>query len=190
MISSRSDNFSIPDGNGKFITLRDARHLLKEQLEQAKFLGGNMVEVWINETEHGRQNNNAWDECIEQARECDLFITLYDGNPGWERKGSGLGVCHAEFDAAFNTAPQKVQVVRLPGAKLHQTDPGRRFLDALTKAHRFETHVKSDWVELQNKIHSLVRDMILRAAHEGVRDFHKSGLNTGPALARPIHRAS
>lgn len=24
--------------------------------------------------------------------------------------------------------------------------------------------------------------MILRAAHEGVRDFHKSGLNTGPAL--------
>lgn len=54
MISSRSDNFSIPDGNGEFITLRDARHLLKEQLEQAKFLGGNMVEVWINETKHGR----------------------------------------------------------------------------------------------------------------------------------------
>ena len=118
MISSRSDAFAIPDGQGGEIKLRDARIALEEELEAADFLGGKMVEVWINETEHGSQTQTAWDECLQEAINCDLFVVLYDGNPGEDWRGSGLSFCQAEFDAAFNSSPQKVQIVRLPGAKL------------------------------------------------------------------------
>lgn len=184
MISSRSDAFGIPDGKGGEIKLREIRTTLKHDLESAGFLGGPLLEVWINETEHGNQTENAWDECLVEAADCDLFIALYDGNPGWERDKSGLGICQAEFDAAFNTAPQKVQMVRLPNAKLPNpiTPAATRFRDSLTRAHRFETHVKKDWPELRTKMHELVRTMILRVGLEGARQFRKSGANVGQAL--------
>lgn len=184
MISSRSDAFGIPDGQGGEISLRDVRTTLKRSLEAAEFLGGSLLEVWINETEHGNQTDNAWDECLAEATDCDLFIALYDGDPGWERDNSGLGICQAEFDAAFNTAPQKVQVVRLPKAKLPKppSKAATRFLDSLTRAQRFETHIKDDWPELQAKIKELVRTMVLRTGLEGARQFRKSGANVGQAL--------
>lgn len=187
MISSRSDAFAIPDGNGGEIKLRKARTDLKTELEASAFLDAPLVEIWINEGEHGEQTDVAWDECIKQAIDCDLFIAMYDGDPGWDRDGSGLGICQAEFDAALGAAPQKVHVIRLPKNKLPRSNASNylsatRFLDSLKKAQRFETHVQEDWPELRSKVRSLVRDMVLRAAHEGVRQFRKSGLNTGQAL--------
>jgi hypothetical protein len=184
MISSRSDAFGLPDGQGGEIKLREIRTTLKRELETAEFLGNSLLKVWINETEHGNQTEIDWDECLIEATECDLFIALYDGNAGWERDKSGLGICQAEFDAAFNTAPQKVQIVRLPNAKLPNpvTEGATRYLDALTRAHRFETHIKKDWPELQTKIKDLVRNMVLRTGLEGARQFRKSGANVGQAL--------
>lgn len=183
MISSRSDAFSIPDGDGGAITLRQARIQLKKDLEDAAFLGGGLLNVWINEEEAGEHDRTAWDECIANAEACDLFISLYDGSAGWAPPGGAIGICQAEFDAALRLAPGKVKVVRLPGAKVkagNQLD--QRFLDALSKASRFEVHVRGDWLELRSKVQSIAREMILRAAHEGAREFRKSGANIGQAL--------
>lgn len=49
MISSRSDKFRIPDGEGGEISLRDVRTQLKKDIESATFLGGELIDVWINE---------------------------------------------------------------------------------------------------------------------------------------------
>ena len=183
MISSRSDDFEIPDGNGGLMKLRAARETLKADLEAASFLDRPLLKVWINEREHGEGGQTAWDQCLAEAKACDLFISLYDGHAGWTLKGSELGICQAEFVAAFNDSPEKVQVVRLPKAKLKAGDvSGKNFLDALTSSQRFETHPRSDWPEIQAKIHSLVQQMVLGALHEGIRQYRKSGPNLGQAL--------
>jgi hypothetical protein len=183
MISSRSDRFSIPDGRGGMIALREARLQLKQDLEGEGFLGEGLLDVWINEAEDGDHDATAWDECIANAEACDLFISLYDGSAGWAPAGGAVGICQAEFDAALRLAPGKVKVVRLPGNKLDAKNPRDvRFLDALTKASRFEIQVKKDWPELRERMHLLARQMVLRAAQEGAREYRKSGANVGQAL--------
>lgn len=185
MISSRSDKYEIDDGAGSKIALREARQRLKAELERATYLGGKLVEVWINEEETGDHDQTAWDECLKQAEECDLFISLYDGSAGWSVTGGSVGICQAEFDTALRVAPAKVKVLRLPGAML-RSGPDRqrdeRYLEALTKASRFEVHVKEDWPELRDKFLLTLRNMVLKAAQEGVREYRRSGANTGQAL--------
>lgn len=183
MLSSRSDAYSVPDGKSGLITMRDVRRQLRKDIESASFLGGGLVEVWINEDENGDHDATAWDECIAIAQECNLFICLYDGSAGWAPPGGAVGICQGEFDAALRVAPNKVKVVRLPGAKRTAGNLlDERFEQALTKAGRFEVHIKKDWPELQKRIPDVVRDMVLRAAHEGSREFRKSGSNVGQAL--------
>ena len=183
MISSRSDRSEIPDGAGAMMKLRDAREQLKAAIEAAGFLGDGLVQVWINETEAGDFDDNAWDECVAQAVECDLFISLYDGSAGWPGKGRSIGICEAEYNAALTTAPSKVKVVRLPGAKLKSGDTrDESFAQTLVKQARFELHVKKDWPELRERVLGLVREMVLKAAHEGAREYRKSGANVGLAL--------
>lgn len=183
MISSRSDRFSIPDGAGGMMTLREARERLKAGIEAEAFFGNGLVEVWINEREHGDTSDTAWNECLHQAEACDLFVALYDGDAGWAPPGSAVGICQAEFDTALRLAPGKMRIVRLPGANPAAGNLlDQSFHEALAAARRFETHVKKDWPELRAAIASLVREMVLGAALEGTREFRRSGGNLGQAL--------
>lgn len=183
MISSRSDRFSIPDGDGGTMTLRGARERLKAEIEAETYFGNGLVDVWINEREHGDVDDTAWNECLHQAEACDLFIALYDGNAGWAPPGSAVGICQAEFDTALRLAPGKVKIIRLPGAKLAAANKlDQAFHEALAAARRFETHVRTGWPELRAAVTSLVREMVLKAALEGSREFRRSGGNLGEAL--------
>lgn len=167
------------------MTLRQARDLLKAEIEAADFLGTRLVDVWINEHAIGEHDQTAWDECIAQAEKCDLFITLWDGSAGWAMKGGSIGICEAEFTAAFNTAPGKVKVVRLPKPKI-ATGVGYkrdlRFLAALDAANAFEVHVQEGWPDLRAKMLQTVREQVLKLAREGAREVRRSGGNVGQAL--------
>ena len=183
MISSRSDEGFIDRGDGTKMPLREARVALKKELEGAEFLGTQLLQVWINEDETGDGDGTAWQECVERAKDCDLFISLYDGSPGWTGDGGGIGICQAEFDAAFNTAPGKLKIIRLPDAKVAAGDDvGMRYVDALAKAKRFEFHVKTDFNELREAVRKVVRELLLKAANEGARQYRRSGGSLGFAL--------
>lgn len=167
MISSRSDRFEVDDGEGGKMKLREARQRLRAEVENATFLGRKLVAVWINEEEAGDHSQTAWDECIKQAENCDLFISLYDGSAGWSVEGGSVGICQAEFDTALRLAPGKVRVVRLPGATIRtgkDRERDRSFLDALTRASRFEVQVRLDWPELKERFLHTVSKMVERAA--------------------------
>src|ERR1700732_2955922 len=64
-------------------------------------------------------SQKAWDQCMDQARDCDIFIALFNGNAGWPDKSGTVGICHAEFEKAYTTAPGKVFIVNIrePEAK-------------------------------------------------------------------------
>ena len=111
MLSSRGDNASTKNEKGEDVSLSHVRSSIKKRLNAEKVAGKAIFDVWINEEEDGDGAGNSWEECINQAEKCDLFISIYNGHAGWQRDGSGIGICHAEFDAASAQAPDRKSVV-------------------------------------------------------------------------------
>lgn len=188
MISSRCESTNLLDVDGKEISLSDARKAWKNTIEQEAFLGRKLLTVWINEEEVADQGSDAWDECLRQAASCDMFISIFDGSAGWQdNENPGIGICHAEFNAAFSQAPEKVRVIRLANAKASRK-VDLDFLSALKKANVFESVVakKSDkfaqQADLTKAVEKVARELLLRMAHAGAADLKKSGPNIGQAL--------
>ncbi|NTV28393.1 MAG: hypothetical protein HGA93_06950 [Methanothrix sp.] len=42
---------------------------------------------------------------------------MYTGSAGWAKSNDGIGICHAELEAAMNISPDKVRIIKLPDAK-------------------------------------------------------------------------
>ncbi len=152
------------------------------------YLGRKLLTVWINEEEVADQGTDAWDECLKQAADCDLFISIFDGSAGWQDiRHPGIGICHAEFDAAFSQAPEKVRVIRLANAKA-SSGADMDFLSALTKASVFQSVIAkradayAKKADLTKGLQKVARELLLRVAHAGAADLKKSGPNIGQAL--------
>lgn len=181
MLSSRGDNASIKKDKGEEVSFSQVRRLIKKRLNSEQIAGKPIFDVWINEEEDGDGAENSWEECINQAEKCDLFICLYNGHAGWQRDGSGIGICHAEFDAASAQAPAKVKVLRLANPTV-KSDADKRFSAAIAKANSFDSFVSKDAKELEDRVVSIARELLLKAAHAGCREFKQSGPNMGEAL--------
>ncbi len=114
MISSRcADEVSY---HGMLQPLKVLREALKAKLEEIKIGGKQVFKVWIHEDESNASALiNNWDECLEKARDADVFIVLYNGRAGWVGNDNpvrnGLGICHAELSAAYNSSPAKVRSI-------------------------------------------------------------------------------
>lgn len=184
MLSSRADQAKIQDVDGKVVSLSVVRKRIKKLLQAEKVGGKPIFEVWINEEEEGDGAANSWDECINQAQKCDLFIALYNGDPGWQRdhsSQSGIGICHAEFQAAHEQAPAKVKVLRI-GKPNPETQAEVKFHEAILKANSFDSFVSRSAQELEERTINVARELLLRAAHAGCRELKQSGPNMGEAL--------
>lgn len=188
MISSRADRSAVADGKGGVVSLSHVRKELKRTIEGATYLGGKLINVWINEEEVGGYAATSWEDCIKIAEDCDLFISLFDGSAGWSDSGNpGLGICQAEFETAHSRAPQKVALVQLANAKA-STAADRAFLAALTGANLFRTKVGTSATapvekdEVIKGVLKVTRELLLKMAHEGVAQHKRSGPNLGQAL--------
>lgn len=184
MISSRcKTKFPIGDESGEELSV--IRKELKKEIEAEKFFGKPLVNVWINETESEDGSITSWDACIKQASDCDIFIALLDGEAGWQKDTSGIGICHAEFETAHATSPGKVRVVSLleSGNKIKtKLGPDLDFVNAVNKADLLGLRGFSNAAELKDRTKELVRELVLQLCHEGAREVKKSGSNTGQAL--------
>jgi hypothetical protein len=112
MISSRCmDTFPIASKNG--LNLSEMRVRLKKDIEATELFGTQPFEVWIHEKATTNVKLDAWDQCLAQARDCDIFLALYNGHAGFAGSdGAGtVGICQAEYNTAYSQAPGKVFVV-------------------------------------------------------------------------------
>ncbi|WP_166442659.1 DUF4062 domain-containing protein [Phragmitibacter flavus] len=123
MISSRcEDAISF---NGRISTMADVRMAIKQTIEDIRPAGHSLFDVWIHEGEsHTAGSQNTWDTCMNKARQADVFLVLYNGNAGWSGSskmlGDHVGICHAEFAEAFNTAHGKVRSIQFPAILPHR----------------------------------------------------------------------
>ncbi len=108
------------------------RRAMKSALEEVRFGGEQVFRVWIHEDEAVTPGDrNSWDTCMRHARQADVFLVLYNGNAGWpgtsERLGDHVGICHAEFEMAYNKTPGKVRSVQFPEIEAAPDSPNGRF---------------------------------------------------------------
>lgn len=186
MISSRCNDIFPASGGADSRRLSDIRMQLKKEIEAEKLFGKEAFEVWINEDEPPEPGDkDSWELCVEQARDADILLVLYNGNAGWSLSSGDIGICHAELMTAFSESPGKVSVVSL-------LESDRKLRSAGTQDKRFQTYVDQANLfrgaspasadEAIREAKKAVREAVLNLVHQGAREVKRSRYNAGPAL--------
>lgn len=163
--------------------LSASRTRLQTAIENARIFGQRVFEVWINERAGpAPATQNWWHWCLEQARNCDLLIVLYNGCSGSSLMSSqGVGICHAEFAEAMASAPDKVRVVRLEPVQAVRAGSDRAFADDLARYRLFSVAARTA-AELDGAVQQSVLDGLRDLALKGARDTRRGVAFFGPAL--------
>ena len=186
MISSRCDDAFPLSAHGA-TRLRDIRIKLKQEVEGSLVLGERPYEIWINEKATEDAELDSWDECLRQARECDIFIALYNGNAGWTGTGENatVGICQAEFSAAYSQAPGKVFMVSIfePAAAKKPSRPADQdFQKLIERENRFGRSL-ADAKSLESEIRLIIVEATVKMVQRGVKEANRGRGYLGPALA-------
>ena len=165
MISSRCDD----EFDGKKLSV--TREKIKVLLEEVQIFGKQIFEVWINE-DAPPQPQSALEKCLEQARESDIFLCLYNGDAGHN------GICHKELEEAYTHSPRKVLVIFLE----HEiSQPNEEFKKYVKKIDRFRRKAKN-FNGLKTHTKEAVVNLALKFMKNGAREAKKSPGDLGPAL--------
>ena len=185
MISSRCNDM-FPLSSKPQVRLSDLRTKMKKEIEGTTVLGSRPFEVWINEDAAESAELDAWDECMRQARECDIFVVLFNGNAGWTGTGenASIGICHAEFLTAYARAPAKVFLIdiferRAANAPKKLADVN--FQKRLERENRFGSPA-ADVPSLEQAIRSRIVSATVKLVQQGVADANRGKGYLGPAL--------
>jgi hypothetical protein len=184
MISSRcNDLFPLEAKDAS--SLSAIRLELKDEIEAQRLFGQPVYDVWINEKATADASQPAWEQCMDEARTCDIFIALFNGNAGWADTSGTIGICHAEFEAAHGAAPGKVHVVNIhePQAAAAPRDATSRFFQEYVKRLRlYDSRSAKTARELVTRVGEVVAQATVQMTRRGVRDASRGKAAVGPAL--------
>jgi hypothetical protein len=183
LISSRCNDM-FPLSAKPQVRLSDLRVKMKKEIENTSVLGSKPYEVWINEDAAESTERGAWDECIRQARDCDIFVALFNGNAGWTGSGenASIGICHAEFLAAYARAPAKVFLIDIferGAANAPKMPADVNFQKRLEGENNAPA---ADVASLEAAIRSRIVNATVKLAQQGVADANRGRAYLGPAL--------
>ncbi|GLR85284.1 hypothetical protein GCM10007857_19940 [Bradyrhizobium iriomotense] len=167
------------------MSLSELRLKLKKDVEATSVFGERPYEVWIHEKATEDLELDAWDECLRQARECDIFVALYNGHAGATGpQGGSVGICQAELNLAYSQAPGKVFIVNIfePSSSNVPSRPAdKQFQKFVEEQYRFGRMVKGP-----GAIEGEIRETIVRATvkmvQRGVIEASRGKGYLGPAL--------
>lgn len=144
------------------VALSEIRGRIAERLRAVQVGGTSVMRPWLSEQQGAlSQDASTWDICMGEARRCDIFVSLYTGNPGWVRDHLGIGICHAEWQTAFQTTPAKVRVVLVEGPAFEKVRS--EATTSRTAARRFYTDLEERW-----RVKSATPDEVVDRACEAV----------------------
>lgn len=183
MLSSRC-NDEFPAGSGQ--KLSDIRIALKKEIEATKVFGKLVFEVWINEdAPPADATQDSWDTCLQAVRECDVLIVVSNGNAGWAKADSDLGICHAEYMEGLASARGKVRLVALKNVHPAKGTPGerdRRFQAYLNQQTAFRGGEVTTVVELKKRVLEALTEAVVVLTQRGVSAAASSRFDMGQAL--------
>jgi hypothetical protein len=180
MISSRCNDLF----DGK--TLSVIRKEIKQEIEDAQVFGSPVFEVWINEdAPPAPGSEDSWEHCLTQVKDCDLLLVLSNGNAGWGRTGTEIGICHAELMTGLATSPGKVRLLSIGnviGGSDDEKDRNKLFQSYVAQQNLFRGATVGTILELKNLSKATVRDALVELAQLGVRESRKGKFSSGEAL--------
>lgn len=102
-LSSRVNSQSNPGKLDRFFSLGELRKFLRDRLEAETLFEEKIWDVIINETDFDSPiGRNAFDNCMQNLRESNVIIILFNGETGWGIDQESNGMCHEEFLIAAN----------------------------------------------------------------------------------------
>ncbi len=128
-------------------TLQDLRAFLRKELELATFLDEKLLEVVINELNFKSTiAKNAFDNCMDKMRSCNIIIILYNGQAGWSVTGNDTtnGICHEEFLVAASDFSDMTFAVNLSHFFEPETDP-----EEIKKNEAFKNDINSSFPHME-----------------------------------------
>ena len=183
MISSRCDD-PFPFNGGR--SLSAIRIDLQLEIESSRLLGGELFEVWINESAPPKGGTwDSWDVCIEAVKDCDILLALSNGNAGWARDEQDIGICHAELQTALSIASAKVRLISLgniPAGSSKTGQRNRRFQDYLTQQSLFRGRLVKTEDQLKERVREALFDAVVALSQSGVREASRALFDRGEAL--------
>ena len=185
MISSRCNDL-FPGVGGR--SLSEIRKQLRKKIEDVEVFGRKVFEVWINEETPPQGGTwDSWDVCLQAVKDCDILISLYNGNAGWANPSDagGIGICHAELMTGMSQAPAKVRLVALPNVAIAKGVDGarnKRFQDYVNKLGRFRGAAVNTEADLNKRVDETISDSLVALAQAGVRESSKAHFSSGQAL--------
>lgn len=183
MFSSRClDPF--PSAGGR--RLSELRMELKRDIERIKVGGRKIFEVWINEdAPPAPGTEDSWETCLNAVRECDVVIVLANGNAGWGKSGSDIGICHAEYTVAMASGRGRVRVVMLPFIDVRagaEAELDERFRRDLAKLTPFRGGVVQSEADLKARVVEAIADAVVVQAQLGATVAVSGRFDVGAAL--------
>lgn len=174
MISSRSMSHVTFEKEEEALTLESLRRDLKSRIESVELFGKQIFEVWIHEDATAEDASlDAWDESLQQIRQADIVLVLFNGEAGWTVPKGTQGICHDEMAAAIDKAPGKVRVVELPLAALPRGAAARRrdqrFRDYVERQARWRVLAASrakSWDAAQRSLRAAFNQLVTLGSRE------------------------
>ncbi|MBI1356224.1 MAG: DUF4062 domain-containing protein [Acidobacteria bacterium] len=184
MISSRCNDPIELDGTMQRFS--DLRRRAKQEIESATLFGLSSFDCWINEDASVDGGQDIWDACLDEVRKCDILLVLYDGDAGWTVNRGGIGICHAELQAALDAAPGKVRLIRIenPSPAKADRDAARRnklFADYLERQSRMYPTAHTG-EEALDRIREALQDGVVGLVQLGGREARKGRFDSGSSL--------
>ncbi|WP_429884587.1 DUF4062 domain-containing protein [Geoalkalibacter halelectricus] len=184
MISSRCEVTFPSTTDGQLLS--ELRKELKADIENFKVFEKQIFEVWINESTPPKGGiRDSWEECLQAVKDCDIFISIFDGNAGWAKEGGEVGICHAELMTALGMAPGKVRIIQIEGVSTvgDITDQrNTRFQDYIKTQSLFRGRTVKTVSELKTRVKEAIYDALIGLTHAGVREASKGRFCSGQAL--------
>lgn len=169
MLSSRcKDLFSEKEQT----SLTDIRRELKRDIEAERIFDLQTFTVWINEDAEAQDHTaDSWDACMQQVRECDILIVLYNGNAGWAKTGGDIGICHAEYAEGLRTSPSKVRIIEIPTCgptiDVAQEERNQRFASYKGTVSGFRGGEVASVADLRREVCKALVDAVLAQTRRG-----------------------
>jgi hypothetical protein len=181
MVSSRClDKFPA----SSTVELSDVRRRLKDRIEKVKLFGQRIFSVWINEDAPAAPGQDSWDACMQQVDKCDILLVLYNGNAGWTAQGGDVGICHGEFQRAYERVPAKVYPIQLGSSadvRTYRGEVNGRFQTYVETANLFRGSAKTE-----NELFQVAEETLLHAIANlvelGGRETRRGRYYLGEAL--------
>jgi hypothetical protein len=171
---------------GKLQEMSALRRAIKEKLDSIKVGDVSFFRVWIHEDDPFQPGDaDSWEKCMDNARNADLVIILYNGACGWamdrEKLGDRIGICHAEMLEALSYAPSKVRTIMLPEIVTKRKSPDASFQAYFKRQNILGSQVKTG-EEAVEAAQATALAALLSLARQGVGESAKGKFYGGDAL--------